>query len=189
MLIFYSDDLTVTGFQTYPPESPLPHIVADDSLAAELGQYIGKLTLVGNAGAYALPADWRTQGAAAKAADDLAAAYADAKRRINAAYEAHINAILADYPLSETLSFEKQEKEARAWQADNAAATPYIDALLVERPLSKYELVARIINKADAFTWASGMATGKRQRLEDEINTAYGAGDTAALDAIQWGAA
>ena len=46
-------------------------------------------------------------GAAAKAADDLAAAYADAKRRINAAYEAHINAILADYPLSETLSFEK----------------------------------------------------------------------------------
>ena len=54
----------------------------------------------------------------------------------------------------------KQEKEARAWQADNAAATPYIDALLVERPLSKYELVARIIGKADAFTWASGMATG-----------------------------
>ena len=106
--------------------------------------------------------------------------------RINAGYQAQMGKILNEYPQAETLTFDKQEREARQWQADNSVATPYIDAMLAERPLDKVELVARILNKADAFTTASGMATGKRQRLEDEIKTALVAEDRAALESITW---
>ncbi len=106
--------------------------------------------------------------------------------RINSGYQAEMGQILDDYPQAETLTFDKQEREARQWQADNSVATPYIDAMLVERPLDKAELVGRILAKADAFTQASGMATGKRQRLEEEVKAALEAEDRDALEAIDW---
>ncbi|WP_108449104.1 hypothetical protein [Halomonas sp. BN3-1] len=106
--------------------------------------------------------------------------------RINSGYQAQMGQILNDYPQAETLTFDKQEREARQWQADNSVATPYIDAMLVERPLDKAELVGRILAKADAFTQASGMATGKRQRLEEEVKAALEAEDRDALEAIDW---
>lgn len=102
---------------------------------------------------------------------------------INRAYAKQMAAILDQYPHAETLTFDKQEREARAWAADNTAATPYLDAMLVERPLTKAELVDRIIVKADAFVTASGNATGKRQRLEDDIATAT---DIPTVEAIAW---
>lgn len=117
------------------------------------------------------------------ATEDLAAA---AMRRINAGYAKAMGAILAEYPDAETLSFDKQEREAREWIADNTAATPYLDAMLVERPIGKPELVKRIIKKADAFMQAHGGATGKRQRLEDEVKAALQSGDRATLETIGW---
>ncbi|WP_286985018.1 hypothetical protein [Halomonas sp.] len=115
--------------------------------------------------------------------DDLAT---QALSRINSGYQAQMGQILNDYPQAETLTFDKQEREARQWQADNSVATPYIDAMLIERPLDKAELVGRILAKADAFTMASGMATGKRQRLEEEVKAAKEAEDRDALEAITW---
>lgn len=102
---------------------------------------------------------------------------------INRAYSAELATILDQYPHAETLTFDKQEREARAWDADNTTATPYLDAMLVERPLTKADLVTRIIAKADQFTAASGAATGKRQRLEDDIAAAE---DLATLEGITW---
>jgi len=115
--------------------------------------------------------------------DDLAS---QALSRINSGYQAEMGKILNDYPQAETLTFDKQEREARQWQADNSVATPYIDAMLAERPLEKAELVGRILAKADAFTQASGMATGKRQRLEDDVKAALEDKDRDALEAITW---
>lgn len=106
--------------------------------------------------------------------------------RINAGYQAEMGQILNDYPQAETLTFDKQEREARQWQTDNSVTTPYIDAMLVERPLDKAELVGRILAKADAFTQASGMATGKRQRLEDEVKAALEAEDRETLEEVAW---
>lgn len=106
--------------------------------------------------------------------------------RINSGYQAEMGKILNDYPQAETLTFDKQEREARQWQMDNSVATPYIDAMLAERPLDKAELVGRILAKADAFTMASGLATGKRQRLEDDVKAALAAEDRSALEAITW---
>jgi len=106
-----------------------------------------------------------------------------AMQRINAGYSAELARILAAYPDAETKTWDKQESEARAWQADNAASTPLIDAIAEARNTGKAELVSRIIKKADAWIAASGAATGKRQALEDAISTAT---DIPTVDSISW---
>lgn len=113
----------------------------------------------------------------------LAEAQAAKLRQVNRAYETEMAAILTDYPQAETLTWDKQEREARAWQADNTAPTPYIDAIAASRGMDKAELVSRIITKADAWVTLSGNATGKRQRLEDAIAAAT---DVASVEAITW---
>jgi len=104
-------------------------------------------------------------------------------QRINVGYEAEMGAILNSYPQAETLTWDKQEREARAWQADNTVATPYIDALAAGRSMDKAELVSRIISKADAWVSLSGAATGKRQALEDSVTAATTIEEA---NAIQW---
>lgn len=118
-----------------------------------------------------------------EAAEAMERAKARKVREINAAYEQELGAALKDYPEAETKTWDKQEAEARAWVTDNSAPTPYLDGLATARDLSKSELVARVIAKADAWIALSASATGKRQRLEDEIEAAT---DLAVLDAIQW---
>jgi len=92
-----------------------------------------------------------------------------AAKRVNSGYQAELNAILSDYPDAETKTWDKQEAEARAYQADSAAPTPLIDAIATARDMDKAELVQRVIAKADAWIALSGAATGKRQALEDAI--------------------
>lgn len=120
--------------------------------------------------------------------EDVADAAMD---RINAGYTRTMATILVEYPDAETLSFDKQEREARNWSewqesGGTEPATPYLDAMLAERPIGKAELAGRIITKADAFVAAHGNATGRRQRLEDEIKAARQAEDRDALEAIDW---
>lgn len=120
--------------------------------------------------------------------DDLSTT---AMARINNGYTNAMAQILDEYPDAETLSFDKQEREAREYQqwqeiGGPEPATPYLDAMLSERPIGKHELVSRIIAKANAFVGAHGSATGRRQRLEDDIKAALQAEDRAALEAIGW---
>lgn len=102
---------------------------------------------------------------------------------INAAYEQEMSAIKAGYPLSEVLSWDKQEAEARAYQADSNAATPFIDALATERGMAKAELVSRIMAKVDMYEQTVGMLTGKRQRLEDQVLAAQ---TVEGVSAVTW---
>ncbi|MCO7217125.1 hypothetical protein [Halomonas sp. OfavH-34-E] len=128
--------------------------------------------------------------------EPIADVFRKATARVNAGYSQALASILDQYPDAETLSFDKQEREAREWQAwhepagnngqGSEPATPYLDAMLAERPIGKAELVGRIITKADAFVAAHGNATGRRQRLEDDIKAARQAEDRAALEAIDW---
>jgi len=108
---------------------------------------------------------------------------AAAMMRVNSGYEAEMNEILRQYPQAETLTWDKQEREARAWSADDTALTPYVDAIAEGRDMDKAELVTRIVAKADAWIQASGLATGKRQALEDQISAAD---SVESLNAIAW---
>lgn len=88
---------------------------------------------------------------------------------VNFDCETAIAKITAGYPSSEVLSWPKQESEARAYIADNAAATPLLDALSQARGVAKADLAGRVIAKADAFSALSGSLIGKRQALEDAL--------------------
>lgn len=111
---------------------------------------------------------------------------ASAINRINADYQAEMSEILRAYPEAETLTWDKQEEEARKWSADNTAATPLLDAIAQGRSMDKAELVSRVLAKADAWIAASGLATGKRQALEDEISASLAAEDREAIETIKW---
>ena len=100
---------------------------------------------------------------------------------INALYQQAIADMTPGYPDDERLTFDKQEQEARAWLADNSASTPFVDALAAGRQMDKAELVNRIIAKADAFAFASGLLTGQRQRYEDLLDVAETAEAVAAI--------
>lgn len=101
--------------------------------------------------------------------EPLADVVANRLALINVACEQAIALISAGYPPSEVLSWPKQEREARAYAADPAAATPLIDALATARGIAKPELASRIIDKADLFAQVSGQLIGKRQALEDQL--------------------
>lgn len=113
----------------------------------------------------------------------LDVAKATKQKGINMAYEGELSAILDKYPDVETKTWDKQESEARAWKTDNSADTPLLDALAQNRQMDMAELVDRVIAKADAWIALSGAATGKRQRLEDEIQAATTVEE---VDAITW---
>lgn len=91
---------------------------------------------------------------------------------INVSYDTAASSLVATYPETELLTFDKQESEARAWMADNSAETPLVDMLAAGRQIDKAELARRIIAKADAFALATGYLTGQRQRYEDLLGEA-----------------
>lgn len=100
---------------------------------------------------------------------------------INAACDAALAALIADYPESELLTFDKQEAEARALLADPEAATPFLTPLAAARGLETKELARKVIAKADAFTTASGHVIGLRQKDEDRLTAAQTVEDVAAI--------
>lgn len=106
----------------------------------------------------------------------------DAKlSEINAAYDAATSALVATYPQTELLTFDKQEAEARAWTADHNAETPLVDMLAAGRQMDKAELIRRIIQKADTFTLAVGWLTGQRQHYEDLLKASETTEDVASI--------
>lgn len=100
---------------------------------------------------------------------------------INEKYNVATSSLVSTYPSTELLTFDKQEKEARSWQADNTVSTPLIDALVLGRGIDKDELVRRIIAKAEAFALATGYLTGQLQRYEDLLDAATTAEEVAAI--------
>lgn len=100
---------------------------------------------------------------------------------INTAYNIATSALVNTYPQTELLTFDKQEKEARAWDADNTIATPFLDGLASARGIDKAELVRRVIAKADAFQTVVATLTGLRQKYEDQLNLAQTEEEIAAI--------
>lgn len=113
----------------------------------------------------------------------LADAQRSAVARINAAFETAAAALTAGYPKTETLTWPDQQREAMAWQADNAAPTPYLDALALARGIDRATYIAKTVAKIALFKAGSAALVGKRQKLADQIQAAT---DATAADAIQW---
>lgn len=101
--------------------------------------------------------------------NDPALARAEKYTEINSKCELALNALTETYPDRETITFERQEREAREWQADNNASVPFITALAQNRGMEMSVLVEKILAKADLFSTASGTLIGLRQKYEDQL--------------------
>lgn len=88
---------------------------------------------------------------------------------INTSFETALSQLRSEYPESEIMSWTKQEDEARRYLLDNTIATPLVDSIVEARGCDKAELINKIVLKADQYSYAVGMAVGRRQYLEDRV--------------------
>lgn len=102
---------------------------------------------------------------------DLETLKALKKDQINVLADEALNPILNAYPQSEIESWTIQIEEAEMWSLDNDYNTPFLDTLIVNRGgISKEDLVARILAKADYFRNVSATVIGQRQNKEDLVD-------------------
>lgn len=101
--------------------------------------------------------------------------------QINASYQEALDLITQATPQAEIQSWATQESEAKAYQANQEAQTPYIDSLAKARGVEKRELVAKILEKAQIFSTLSATLTGSRQKCEDAIAKAQNAKELEAI--------
>lgn len=115
---------------------------------------------------------WLAAGGVPLPADLWPAAEIAAGLRLTLAaeYRRRMQVIAAGYPLSERESWPVQTEEARALEADPAAATPWIDAAALARGLGRLVLANRILAKDAKYRQIHGELTGTRQRIEDQID-------------------
>lgn len=124
--------------------------------------------------------------AAAPPAPTTADLIAGAKARINASYDAAVKNLSINYPYGDREAMWLQEKEARAYQANNAATVPWLDAIAAERAMTKAEVASIVVGRANTYAADHGTYTGKQQDLIADI-VALGPSPTQMqLDAIVW---
>lgn len=93
-----------------------------------------------------------------------AEAKASAIAQINQTFEEEIAAIKEGYTEDEIKSWDQQLSEAIAYQNDQTAQTPLLDAILTNRGGTKDELVLRIATNAMQYADVFGKALGKKQK-------------------------
>jgi hypothetical protein len=93
----------------------------------------------------------------------------DALADVRQKYAAKMDAVATPYTRTEQMTWDQQEKEARAYQADPAAAVPMLAALAAARGIALADLVGKIIAKADLYAAAIGAILGEQQWREDQI--------------------
>ena len=114
----------------------------------------------------------------------LAVAPGEAVAVVNVEFERAAARLLSDFPPSERLSWPIQEAEALAWNANNNAATPYIDVCASARGITRTLYLQKTLVKVQAFRAASARMIGTRQKALDAVAVAQDlAGITAARDA------
>lgn len=95
-------------------------------------------------------------------------------------------AITGEIAYGEIGSWERQEKEARAWLEDNTASTPFIDILLASREVAgetKADLITKIVTKAETYAlWYAGFL-GNIHKVQKALDAAI---SVDALKAVTW---
>lgn len=100
---------------------------------------------------------------------------------INTACDAALAILTTTYPERELLTFERQEREARALIAGDRSDIAHITAIADARGITVDELAQKIIAKADTFSVLSGTLIGHRQALETQVEQASTKEDVVAI--------
>lgn len=104
--------------------------------------------------------------------------------QINEGCQSALAALTLTYPEKELLTFERQEREARALLAGDSSDVAHITAIASGRGIPVEELARKIVAKADAFSLASGLLIGQRQRYEDLLEEAQTKEAVAAIQPV-----
>lgn len=94
---------------------------------------------------------------------------AEDAKRIDQDFEREISSVREGYNEDEIKSWDQQALEATAYQKDQTAETPLLDAILVNRGGTKDELVLKIATNATQYARVFGQALGKKQKRISEI--------------------
>ena len=111
-------------------------------------------------------------------------AKAEKLAEINAACDAALASLTATYPERELFSFERQEREARALLTGDSSDVAHITAIASGRGIPVEDLARKIVAKADAFSLASGLLIGQRQKWEDMLKDAKTKEDVTAIQPV-----
>lgn len=103
---------------------------------------------------------------------------------INAGCQAALADLTPTYPEKELLTFERQERESRALLTGDSSDVAHITAIASGRGIPVEELARKIVAKADAFSLASGLLIGQRQKWEDMLKDAKTKEDVTAIQPV-----
>lgn len=117
--------------------------------------------------------EWLAAGNTPVPADvpTLAQVKAEQIHLVNQAADAAFDAITSPYPKQEVATWPNQYAEAWALQSDPAAYCPTLTAIAQQAGVTVPVLAASVLQKAAAYTQASGTIVGKRKKLTDQINS------------------
>lgn len=107
---------------------------------------------------------------------------ADLLTQINTLCDQKMDVIKSGYPESEVSTWDQQVREALDLQADPLATVPLLGNLATARGLAREELANRVLAKATLFSAVAGQLIGRRQALEDVINTTTTLDELTAID-------
>lgn len=103
---------------------------------------------------------------------------------INMKAQQFIDKEIEQYPEFEKLTFDRQEREAHSYIADNTVSTPTLTRIATARGLTVLEIADRVIAKANAFAGLAAEIAGQRQAYHDQLATAVQAQDSTAIEDI-----
>ncbi|MEG8040506.1 hypothetical protein QP166_14565 [Sphingomonas sp. LR60] len=88
----------------------------------------------------------------------------------------------------QAMTYTRKESEARAWVADNGAATPFLVAEATARGMSVAELAAEVIAQADAWVTIGAAIEARRMAAKGNVAAADTIGGIITAQAIDWSA-
>jgi len=103
---------------------------------------------------------------------------------INDLFKAETATIKSGVMQEEIDTFNTQEREALAFQADTTATVPLLTGLATVRGLTVSELAVRVLGHADAYKGAISQVMGKKHAFEDQVKLAITIEDINAIEII-----
>ncbi len=87
----------------------------------------------------------------------------------------------------QAMTYARKEAEARAWQADDTAVTPFLSAEAPARGMTVAALAAEVITLSDAWTSVGALIEGLRMGAKTQITAAETLGAIVAAGNVEWG--
>ena len=115
----------------------------------------------------------------------LAEVRANKLKYINAEADKRFEVMLDSYPRHEVNTWSNQYAEAKAFKLDPLALTPTLTALALNYGKTVSVLAQNVLDKAAAYTTATGEIIGKRKKLTDQVVAATTT-TVAQIEAILW---